>query len=96
MDNHSHRKTQSGNVLATDVGCVEINLDRKPHRVEVFFTDPNPTPIPCNPPPPDDFLTYSVFKNKHHHGEHERSNKWVLKVCWDVTSFRDITWIAHF
>lgn len=79
---------QSGELIVTGKGFLNIPLDRLPAETKAWFKDEE-SHVPCNPH--TDSLEYSVHhSNTHHH------HKFVLIIKWNVSGHREIRWEAFY
>ena len=91
---------QSGELIVTGSGEVEIELKKNPSSVKVFFDD-DIIVVPCNPHH-HDHLHWHV-KNLHHHHQHDsrhdhcnHNDHYILVISWKVHNVREIKWSVHY
>jgi hypothetical protein len=78
---------QSGELVVSSKGDVNILLEKLPAEVKVHFKHEKEI-VPCNPSHVDE-LQYSVHTNNNSH-----HYKFVLIIKWNVSGVREIVWEA--
>jgi len=82
-------KMQSGELIVTGQDSIEVTLKSMPSRTHVHFKDHDPEIPPCNPHHYDE-LDWEV------HYSNKVASNYVLRISWNVSSTREIKWVAYY
>lgn len=91
---NTHQNHQTGELIVSQHGEVEISLRDMPNRVEVFFK-------PQHEPPTCD---HGHHHHHHHHEDHleweihhrHHGHEYVLEIKWKVRDVREIIWSVSY
>lgn len=88
VGDHDDERRMDGEMLVTSEGSIVIGVDFRPNpsRLSITFTDPDPTPDPCNPHLPDICAIAGVIMN---------NGFPAISIYWKTSTERNLVWSAY-